>query len=380
MNFSNIFNMNKRQFVSTMKREGITVTDYYDSNKSYDVFFRRNNRSTVPQGKIRFYYAQETAISIGTIIVLKGVPYLVISQDGIESDVYYTSIAIKCDTTFNVYSNTEGRYVTVPCAVISDKYTLTNNSVISMVSGSVTVYTGDNSYARDMKINNGYFNFGGYYKVGNVFYNNGLAYVYMTREAMPTDNTYSLSYNGTTSLNMSNTTTYQLSYTAIKNDTVVDNPILSYSSSDTSIATVDDTGLMTMLKVGNVKITTTWTDGDNVTCETIIAISNGDDVPVQVGNLHINGILNLKCGWNRTLTAVYTDVDGNDVSSNYTSVWTITDANFDIEKLTQTVDGNKLILKYEDESLIGKTFKVNVVDSENIYTPASVTMTCEWGV
>ena len=185
MNFSNIFNANKRQFNSTMKREGITVSDYYDSTKTYDVFFRRYNRGTTPQGKLRFYYTQDTAISIGTIFVLKGIPYLVISQDGIESDVYYTSMAIKCDTTFNVYSNTEHRYITVPCAVISDKYTLTNNSMISMVSGSVTVYTGDNSYARDMSINNGYYNFGGYYEVGNVFYNNGLAYVYMTREAMP---------------------------------------------------------------------------------------------------------------------------------------------------------------------------------------------------
>ena len=68
-------------------------------------------------------------------------------------------MAIKCDTTFNVYSNTEHRYITVPCAVISDKYTLTNNSMISMVSGSVTVYTGDNSYARDMSIGETYYNY-----------------------------------------------------------------------------------------------------------------------------------------------------------------------------------------------------------------------------
>lgn len=44
MNFSNVFNSNKRQFNSTMKREGITVSDYYDSNKTYKVFFRRNNK------------------------------------------------------------------------------------------------------------------------------------------------------------------------------------------------------------------------------------------------------------------------------------------------------------------------------------------------
>ena len=377
MNFSNIFNANKRQFNSTMKREGITVSDYYDSTKTYDVFFRRNNRGTTPQGKLRFYYTQDTAISIGTIFVLKGIPYLVISQDGIESDVYYTSMAIKCDTTFNVYSNTEHRYITVPCAVISDKYTLTNNSMISMVSGSVTVYTGDNSYARDMSINNGYYNFGGYYEVGNVFYNNGLAYVYMTREAMPPSK-YTLSYNGVTSLDMADATTYQLSYTAIKNDVVVDSPTLTYVSSNDTIATVDGNGLLTLLATGNVKITATWTDGNNTTCETTIAISNSGVEPEPTpttGTVTISGNANLKCGYNRTYTATYTDANGNDVSSNYTSVWTITNTTFDTSLLTQTVDGNQISLLYEDEDIIGETFTLNVVDTDGAFTPATMDIT-----
>ena len=377
MNFSNIFNANKRQFNSTMKREGITVSDYYDSTKTYDVFFRRNNRGTTPQGKLRFYYTQDTAISIGTIFVLKGIPYLVISQDGIESDVYYTSMAIKCDTTFNVYSNTEHRYITVPCAVISDKYTLTNNSMISMVSGSVTVYTGDNSYARDMSINNGYYNFGGYYEVGNVFYNNGLAYVYMTREAMPPSK-YTLSYNGVTSLDMADATTYQLSYTAIKNDVVVDSPALTYVSSNDTIATVDGNGLLTLLATGNVKITATWTDGNNTTCETTIAISNSGVEPEPTpttGTVTISGNAKLKRGYNRTYKAKYTDANSNDVSSNYTSVWTITNATFDTSLLTQTVNGNQISLLYEDDNLVGETFTLNVVDTDGAFTPATMDIT-----
>ena len=276
MNYSNIKNYNQRQFNATMKREGITVNDYYDSNKTYDVFFRRNKRGTAPQGKLRLYYAQQTPISIGTIFTVKDVPYLVISQDGIESDIYYSSIAVKCDTSFNVYSSTEKKLVTVPCVVISDKYTLEHNSTVSIVSGSVTVYTGDNPYAKDMKINNKYYNFSAYYKVGNTFYNNGLAYVYMTREATPTESssTYKLTYSGETSFDMADATTYQLSYTAIKNGVYVV-PTLTYASSDKTIATVDDTGLMTLLACGNVTITATWTDGSRVTtCNTAITVTN----------------------------------------------------------------------------------------------------------
>ena len=88
----NIYNVNKRQFEATMKREKITVMDYYDNDKSYDVFFRRNNRSNTPQGKVRFYFAQDTEINVGTVFVMKGTTYLVISRDADESDIYYTCL------------------------------------------------------------------------------------------------------------------------------------------------------------------------------------------------------------------------------------------------------------------------------------------------
>ena len=278
MNYSNIKNCNQRQFNATMKRECITVSDYYDSTKTYNVFFRRSRRGNNPNGKVRIYFSQDTPIDIGTTFVLKDKPYVVTSRDGDESDIFYTSIAVKCDTSFTVFSNAEGRYVSIPFVTLSDKYTLSSNSSISMVSGAVIIYTGDNPYSREVEVNENYYNYGGYYEVANTFYNNGLAYVYMTREAKPQDR-YTLSYTGVTSLNMSDATTYQLSYTAIKNDVVVNNPTLTYVSSDNTIATVNDTGLMTLLKEGNVTITATWIDGKNATCETTIAITNGGVEP-----------------------------------------------------------------------------------------------------
>ena len=278
MNYSNIKNCNQRQFDATMKRECITVSDYYDRTKTYDVFFRRSKRGSNSNGKVRIYFSQDTPIDIGTMFVLKDDTYVVTSRDGDESDVFYTSIAVKCDTSFTVYSDTEHRYISIPFVTLSDKFTLSSNSTISMVSGAVVIYTGDNSYSREVEINENYYNYGGYYKVRNTFYNNGLAYVYMTREAMPEDR-YTLSYNGVTSLDMKDATTYQLSYTATKNDVPVDSPTLTYVSSDNTIATVNDTGLMTLLKEGNVTITTTWTDGKNTTCETTIAITNSGVEP-----------------------------------------------------------------------------------------------------
>lgn len=374
MNYSNIKNFNQRQFNATMKRECITVNDYYDRTKTYDVFFRRSRRGSNPQGKVRIYFSQDTPIDIGTMFVLKDDTYVVTSRDGDESDVFYTSIAVKCDTSFTVYSNAEKRYVSIPFVTLSDKFTLSSNSSISMVSGAVVIYTGDNSYARDMEVNSAYYNYGGYYKVGNTFYNNGLAYVYMTREAMPTDR-YTLSYNGVTSLDISDATTYQLSYTATKNNVAVNNPALSYTSSNDTIATVDSNGLMTLLKEGNVTITATWTDGNNTTCETTIAITNGGVTPEptpSIGTLTIDGVKDLYCGsLHRTYRAKYTDANGNDVSNNYTSVWTITDATFDTSKLDYWSSRNEFYVSFDDVTLIGGTFTLNVVDTNGLYTPAT---------
>ena len=376
MNYSNIKNFNQRQFNATMKRECITVSDYYDRNKTYDVFFRRSRRGSNSNGKVRIYFSQDTPIDIGTTFVLKDKPYVVTSRDGDESDIFYTSIAIKCDTSFTVFSNAEGRYVSVPFVTLSDKYTLSSNSSISMVSGAVIIYTGDNSYSREVEVNENYYNYGGYYEVANTFYNNGLAYVYMTREAKPQDR-YTLSYNGVTSLDMKDATTYQLSYTAIKNDVVVDNPTLTYVSSDDTIATVDGNGLMTLLKQGNVTITATWTDGNNTTCETTIDITNSGVEPEPTpttGTLTISGTESLRCGITRTYTAKYTDANGNDISSNYTSVWTITNATFDTSKLEQTVNGNKISLSFDDENIIDETFTLNVVDTDGTFTPATMSI------
>ena len=374
MNYSNIKNFNQRQFNATMKRECITVSDYYDRNKTYDVFFRRSRRGSNSNGKVRIYFSQDTPIDIGTMFVLKDDTYVVTSRDGDESDIFYTSIAVKCDTSFTVFSNTEHRYISIPFVTLSDKFTLSSNSTISMVSGAVVIYTGDNSYSREVELNETYYNYGGYYKVRNTFYNNGLAYVYMTREAKPADR-YTLSYNGVTSLDMKDATTYQLSYTAIKNDVIVDNPTLTYVSSNNTIATVDGNGLMTLLKKGNVTITTTWTDGNNTTCETTIAITNSGVEPEPTpttDTVTISG--NRKLYWesNRKYTAKYTDANGNDVSSKYTSVWTITNATFDTSKLTQTVNGNQITLYYSDDNLVGESFTLNVVDSDGKVTPATL--------
>lgn len=374
MVYNNIYNTLDRQFESTMMRESTKICDYYDTTKTYDVFFRRNNKGTNPQGKLRIYYAQDTDLSIGTIFLLNNKPYLVINQDAIESNVFCSSMAVKCDLIITAYSKELNKYITVPFVLDINNDAISSNNTISIADGYTTIYTGLNQYSKIFNINDNYYCFGGYYKIGNLFYNNGLAYIYMTKETMPAENTYLLIYNGLTSFDMADSTTYQLSYTAIKNDENVNSPTLTYESSDTSIATVNDTGLMTMLKEGNVTITATWTDGNNTTCSTTIAISNSVVPEPITGTLTLSGRNDVIMGFNRTINAIYSDAEGNNISSNYDTVFTITDADFDTSLLKLTDNGNSVVIYFDTTELLNKTFTLNAVDSEGLFTPASMSI------
>lgn len=368
MNYSKVLCSTKKQFDYTMNRERIIVTDYFDSNITYEVFFRRNNRGANPDGKLKLYYAKETPIQIGTIFVLKGEIYIVTSKDGIESDIFFTSMAIRCDVTFVVKYN--GEYKDIPLTVVSDKMTVNHGSVFNVVSGSVVMYTQDNDIARNIKINNEYYAFGGYYKVGNNFFNNGLAYFYLERQQMPQDD-YKITYNGVTSFDIKDSTTYQLSYTVTNNGNVVKNPTIHYSSSDGTIATVDDNGLMTMLKEGTVDITASYSTA-SVTTTMTIANSSTPSVTMEIysssDQLKVGGSyrgIDVKY-YNSEGTDITTDIIANKTREDY--VWSAWCEGVDLTNDTSFVTwvngktvNQKRIKLADDRSYLTKTMTIKCI-------------------
>lgn len=356
----NIQNKTKRQFEKTLHRESITVNDYYSDTKTYKVFFRRGDRGTAPQGKMRLFYLKETDISIGTVYIYDGECYLVTSKDAQESGVYYTSVAIRCETLFTV--KYKEKYIEVPFAVEKEQYVTVGNQNLNIVAGSVTIYTGLNEYVREMTISKKYVNFGGTYEITNIFYNNGLAYIYMERDADMPD-TYSLVYDGLTTLDIT-AGTYQLSYSALKNGNIVSTPTLSYATSDESVATVDDAGQLSLITSGSVTITATWVDGDNTICQTDILIE-GSEEPSFSGTITITGNKELKFGYARNYTANFFDNNGNAVTG-ITPIWTFTNCTFE-NSIKKTITDNKIALCVDDDNLIGETFTLNVVDADNKY-------------
>ena len=266
----NSTNTTKRLFNRTLNHERIEITNYYTS-EIYRVFFRKNDRSTTPQGKVRLFYPCTTNIKIGTIFSFpdKG-KYLVVSQDSDENSVYYTSLAIRCDETFKVKHN--NTLVSVPFVLSSEVYDISENSTISIIDGSIIAYTGLTEATKD--ITGTYNVFGGTYEVKNSFIRSGLIYYYLKRTAKETN---TLTYTGATELDTS-AGTYQLTYDAKTNGYVVNDPMLTYVTSAPEIATVSDTGMLTLLQAGSVTITATWIEKD-VECITEVTLTASPSEP-----------------------------------------------------------------------------------------------------
>jgi hypothetical protein len=292
----------------TMNREKIGVVDFYNSDIKYDVFFRRNQRSTTPQGKVRFFYAQSTPIHIGTIFVLNGENYVVTSQDGIESDIYFTSIAVKSDMTYKV--KTDKGTASIPFVVVSDKWTVAHGT-ITQLNGAVALYTGYNSAVDNIKVNDSFKGFGNYYKVGNTFKNNNLFYLYLEQTQTPIDN-YKIEYTGVSSFDMKKNNTYQLTYSVTNNDSVIVNPTITYQSSANDVATVDENGLMTMLKEGSVDITAT---AYGASCTTTMTIAN-TSAPAYTLSLTTSSYTIKVNGTYKTMTCRFADKDGQDITDS----------------------------------------------------------------
>lgn len=245
MNLSTVSSL----FKKTMQREKKIICDYYDTQKKYEVFFRRDNRSTSPQGKMRLYYENSQGIQIGTIYNYKNKNYLVVSQDAQESEVYYTSLAVRCDTEIDItYKNVNYK---IPFVLEKESYGIAENNVMSIVNGDITIYTGINKVVKEMRGN--YSLFGGSYTVQNHFLNNNLMYFYLKREVSGSP---TLTYEGDLTLQLAESP-YKLLFKAEKNNIEIDEPTLTYASNDETVATVDVDGTMTLLKeVLNVSIIT----------------------------------------------------------------------------------------------------------------------------
>ena len=356
----NIQNITERQFDKTMQRENVSVIDYFNGTK-YDVFFRRNNRSVSPEGKVRLYYKQTSKIDYGTTFTLNGKQYIVINQDADESGYFYSAIAKQCNEIVTLAGNE------IPVAIDKDTFNIQNGSVLNYVNGDVTIYAQLNDITSAVAINDVLQAFGNYYKVGNRFIDGRIVYFNLKQTVKPQDN-YKITYTGVTSFDLKDSTTYQLSYTVTNNGNVVENPYISYESSNVEIATVDENGLMTMLKEGSVDIVASCGDA---TCTTTMTIAN-TSAPTYTLSLTSSSDTITAGGSYKTLTCLFADKDGHDITETVVADMTTADFTWtcfiDGTEYTNnsmvvwhngtSTNSKKIKLTYDAQSYIGYTLTV----------------------
>ena len=291
-----------RKFEQQLQRESTTVSDYFNDTITCKMLFRRTNRGTNPQGKLHCYFKQTEPIGIGSVIVMKGQPYVIISdKDFDESNAVYSAIAQKTNVTING----------VPFVVDTATYGESQGSIFTQVDGDVIIYTGFNTITNKIKVNDYINAFGNAYQVTNMFVKENIIYIHLKQTTTMPDN-YNIVYNGVTSFDIKESTTYQLSYTVTNNGNPVYKPTITYSSSDETVATVDSNGLMTMLKEGSVNITATCNDASVTTAMTITDTSTPSvDYTISI----TTSTDTIKLGGSyKTMNCRFADKDGQDIT------------------------------------------------------------------
>ena len=352
-----------RKFEQQLQRESTTVSDYFNDTITCKMLFRRTNRGTNPQGKLHCYFKQTEPIGIGSVIVMKGQPYVIISdKDFDESNAVYSAIAQKTNVTING----------IPFVVDTATYGESQGSIFTQVDGDVIIYTGFNTIANKIKVNDYINSFGNAYQVSNKFVKENIIYIHL-KQTTTTPDHYEIVYNGVTSFDINESTTYQLSYSVTNNGNPVYKPTITYSSSDETVATVDSNGLMTMLKEGTVNITATAYSA-SVTTAMTIADSSTPSVDYTM-NIVASSYSIRVGGSYKSLTVKYYNSEGTEITSdvivNKTRedyAWSAWCNGVDLTNNTSLIkwlngsEVNQEKIKFlDDRSYIGKTLIVKCV-------------------
>lgn len=245
MDFRHIKNINSRQLDRALLREGKTVTDVY-ANQSYTVLFQQSGSVSMTQEKVKIYYKQDVPINKGRILKYRDTFYMVMNRNDIESEVFYSSLCVRCNATWNI----EGTNLHIVSSTLSSPNAMTTNT-ISLINGKISVQTSDIDFLHNkFNVDEQIFAFGGIYQLENKFFIDGISFLTFTREMLGTG-TDIIHYDGDKVVNVG---TYTLNpYVTHGSIYITDAPI-TFTSSNEDIATCNGSQV-NFLSVGTVDIT-----------------------------------------------------------------------------------------------------------------------------
>ncbi len=361
-------NAAQTQFERTMKREGrIVVT--YTSGTEFRAFFRRRDEHENQRETIIMYYDVTAPVRPGTLVMVGYGVFLALNRETTENDVYYKSSLIKCNGVFN--ENT-GIVHNVPFYAGNLKSSVSvGNNVITMLNGNIELITEENSLSKQIDIGHSFNEFGRTFEVTNKYAMDGITHLIAeVRADQKTDFVYTIKIDGLLNSSVPVNSEIQLEAIPHINDNPTIGATLEWKSSDNSIVTVDGTGKISGISEGKAQINVVWVEKNvSETINITVVNENIPIVPEFAYKCDISGRTDLKNGYKRIYTALFTDKDGNNVDwQEIDYQWNVS-ADFDV---TQTISENKITVSVDNEDLIGKSFLLQILAESKIIAELEV--------
>ena len=195
----------------------------------------------------------------GDVFDFEGKKWMVISEESKRNNRWK---GIARQLPFTLVVNNNCSFISVPCYIESSSFGFVDGKILSMATGELFVYTPDNEQTRQIRIGNRWMKFGQVFKIVGIDHYSQPGMIVFTCEKDEVDQATDdiendiagglvckIQITNSKPIEVSEGNTVQLSWEATGNTPVV------FSSSDESVATVDQNGLVTGVSVGQAVIT-----------------------------------------------------------------------------------------------------------------------------
>lgn len=360
-----LYSVPESQFYDYLQREGTVVKDYWNHN-DYLCFFRRNKDTNQTNDNISIYYPVDNGIQPGTLITYLGRTYLILNQESLENRVYHRSDGLCADVLLSTYNQESLQDINLPCFA----YDLTGTApdvseMMSVINGNVELITGDNEMSRNLKVNCEFNAMGNWYSVVGVNFKTGIARILAKIIQSPSQvPVYALKINAESTYVQGDAAKLIASPTI--DDSPVSNATLQWSSSDSSIATVDEYGNALFTGIGNCAISCYWKEHDIISTTYIEVIAEPTAVDLKC---KIVGEERVYLGSSATYTAVFYQADGVTEDTAVTPIWSL-DVPSEISDVVYITEqsGNSITVNVANTSSArGQVFGVILTDGSGQY-------------
>lgn len=362
-------------FEATMEREGKILTTY-SGGMEFRAFFRIRNDNENQRETIIIYYDVTAPVHSGTIVVIGDSLYLALNRETVENDVYYKSTLVKCNGVFN---DNEGRIFNIPFYSGNLKSSVSvGNNVVAMLNGNIEMITEENPLSKQISIDSTFNEFDRTFKVTNKYSIDGISHIIAEVYANTNPKfTYDVHIEGLVTPNVELNTTLQLTAIPYINDNVaMINATFEWRCSDSSVATVDNTGNVTFISEGEVDIIVRWVEKN---IETRSTVTVTDDENFEKWTMEIQGREDLKIGYPRTYTVI-TKLNNTETylpDVQYEIINPSTDIEFGMVNFDSS--NNTLKLQVEKETMIRETFTLRTYQAEKgIEAVLNIRITSLW--